>query len=286
MRRCTEQANRTRLNGANQKIDGANQKINGANQKIDGVDQQTGEISDQSCSATRLMRLVAGLVLAAVLVGCSSNSEPDSETGIDVSGVSIFQEGDEDTSDEVETQDGAEDPEDSEVLAPDASAEGLEGKDLEAFVAARYEAYWDAFDAARRSPSATPSTDHPALLGLAAGDQLDQSYEQVIALFEIGEAMRESDEPSIEGTDSPTEHRVQVELVDDALANITACTVADDERYNVESDEAVEQNVLSVASRSTMVISDGQWKIIRAEATSIEQGVAGCWLEGEEVYPY
>ncbi len=262
-------------------------------------------------------------MIVVIVSGCGSGVEVADDDRIDVSGVSIFQEEepeiepnqtdtkdqDEDDDldqaqrdeldpDQVEDQADVQDPAEAQAQddlegAAEASqeaipenADGLKGKELEAFVAARYEAYWDAFDTARRSPSPNPSADHPSLLNLAAGSQLQQSYAQVIALFEIGEALRESNEPLIGGTDSDTEHRVRVELVDDALATVVACTVADDERYNVATDKTVEQNVLSVESTSTMVIADGEWKIIRAKATAIESGVGGCWLEGDDVYPY
>lgn len=260
--------------------------------------------------SARFTSLIGSFLVAVVIAsGCGSGVEVADGDRIDVSGVSIFQEEEPEIDpNETETKDPDQDdnldpepvPDQAEAQAQDdlegaaeagqvavpSNADGLEGDDLEAFIAARYEAYWEAFDAARRSPSPNPSADHPSLLDLAAGKQLQQSYAQVIALFEIGEALRESDKPLIGGTDSGTEHRVRVELVDEALATVVACTVADDERYNVATDETVEQNVLSVESTSTMVIAEGEWKIIRAKATAIESGVGGCWLEGDDVYPY
>jgi hypothetical protein len=172
------------------------------------------------------------------------------------------------------------------VTLADGDPSGLGGDELEAYVANRYEAYWDAYDAARNAPSASPSSDFPILTDLAAGEQLDVSYESLIELAEKGEAIREPDTPAIGGVDADAEHRVRVELIDDSLAEISACVVNDDVRHVVASDAVVRDTVSTVASVATMALTEGEWKLIRSRAVDIADGVTGCWLTDDAEYPY
>ena len=121
------------------------------------------------------------------------------------------------------------------VTFDDGDPDGLDGTDLEAYIAGRYEAYWDVYDAARASPSVNPSTDFPILADLAAGEQLEISHESLIELAEKGEAIREPDTPAIAGVDADAEHRLRVDLVDGSVAEISACVVNDDVRHIVGS---------------------------------------------------
>ncbi len=168
---------------------------------------------------------------------------------------------------------------------PGVDADELTGKALEEYLARRYEAYWDAFDAARTHPTASPAADFPELAELADGTQLDTSHQSIADLAAAGEATKEPAEPAIGGTDAATEHRVRVDRVDGAAAELTACVVNDDVRYAVGSGQVVDAGVRTVRSTATMARGEGgQWKLIRSQAVSIDDGVTGCWAGAD--YPY
>ncbi|MGI9613597.1 MAG: hypothetical protein ACR2QO_11840 [Acidimicrobiales bacterium] len=181
------------------------------------------------------------------------------------------------------------DPDDTEaptVTFDDGEPDGLDGTDLEAYIAGRYEAYWDAYDAARTTPSVNPSTDFPILADLAAGEQLEVSHESLIELAEKGEAIREPETPAIAGVDADAEHRLRVDLVDGSVAEISACVVNDDVRHIVGSGAIVRDAVTTVTSEATMAFTGGEWKLIRSRAIDIADGVTGCWLTADAEYPY
>ncbi len=165
-------------------------------------------------------------------------------------------------------------------------AADLEGPALEEYLARRYEAYWDAYDAARSAPTANPSTDFPILGNLAAGEQLEVSYQTLIELSEKGEAIREPDTPAIDGIDSNSEHRVRIDLIDGTVAEISGCVVNDDVRHVVDSGAVVRESVATVMSASTMALTDGEWKLIRSRAVDIADGVTGCWLTDDSEFPF
>lgn len=170
-------------------------------------------------------------------------------------------------------------------VPPGADAAALTGKALEEYLARRYEAYWDAFDAARTHPTADPAADFPELAELAGGTQLDVSRQSIADLAAAGEATKEPARPAIGGTDAATEHRVRVDRIDGAAAELTACVVNDDVRYAVASGQVVDAGVRTVRSTAAMALTgDGTWKLIRSEAVSIDDGVTGCW-NGPD-YPY
>lgn len=160
------------------------------------------------------------------------------------------------------------------------------GRELEEYLARRYEAYWDAFDAARGAPTVDPSTDFPLLDDLAAGEQLEVSYRSVIDLAEKGEAIREPGTPAIDGIDADSEHRVRVDSVDGAVAELSGCVVNDDVRHEVASGTVIRDDVATVLSTSTMVLTGGDWKLIRSRALDISAGVTGCWLSDDSEFPY
>ena len=168
---------------------------------------------------------------------------------------------------------------------PGGDAAGLTGKALEEYVARRYEAYWDAFDAARTHPTADPAGDFPELAELAAGSQLDVSRQTIADMAAAGEATKEPAQPAIAGTDAATEHRVRVDRIDGATAELTACVVNDDVRYVAASGQVVDAGVRTVRSTATMALTEGGvWKLIRSQAVAIDDGVTGCW-SGDD-YPY
>ncbi|MEM7336990.1 MAG: hypothetical protein AAF467_00005, partial [Actinomycetota bacterium] len=162
----------------------------------------------------------------------------------------------------------------------------IEGDDLEVLLAERYEAYWSAFDEARQNPSADPAVDAPDLANVAAGELLDVSYQSVIDLAEQGQAYAEPDQPAIDGTDTDTEHRVRIELVEGSIAEVRSCVVNDDVRIVVGSDEVIRDAVVTVESTSTLALTEGRWKMIRSAADKIEPGVTGCWVDDPDAYPY
>jgi hypothetical protein len=169
----------------------------------------------------------------------------------------------------------------SGAAGPFAAAE-----DLDELIARRYEAYWDGFDTARREPTTDPATDFPALMDLAAGEQLDVSYQALIELAEAGEAIREPETPAIGGVDPDAEHRVRIVRVDGTVAEVSGCLVNDDVRYASDTDAVVRDSVSTVLSSSTMALTGGEWKLIRSRAVEISDGVSGCWLTDDAEFPY
>lgn len=167
-----------------------------------------------------------------------------------------------------------------------ADAAGLEGPELEEYLARRYEAFWDAYDAARGAPTASPQTDFPALGDLAAGEMLEASYEELIRMATDGEALREPETPAVEGIEANAEHRIRVDLVDGTVAELSGCLVNDDVRHIPETGDIVQDSVITVQSVATMALNDGQWKVIRSRSQDITDGVSGCWLEDASAFPW
>ena len=247
-----------------------------------------------------LVRAAAAvLVVLLVVVGCSGD-DGETEVGDDVddeAGVEAAAGADDDsdpdegaaaatgTSDDEDAEAGTEDDEPTTTMT-DSGSVGLGGSELEAYVAERYEAYWDAYDAARAAPTVDPASDFPNLAELAAGDQLAISHEALVELAEKGEAIREPDTPAIAGIDADTEHRVRVVLVDDSVAELSTCVVNDDVRHIVGTGAVVRDEVTTVTSEATMALTDGDWKLIRSRAVDISEGVTGCWLEPDAEYPH
>jgi hypothetical protein len=156
-------------------------------------------------------------------------------------------------------------------------SEELTGEDLEEHLASRYEAYWYAFDLARRSPSASPETDYPILFSLAAGEQLESAFSELKSLSESGDAIREPSVPAVAGLDADSSRRVRIDSIEDGVAEVVACSVYDNIRYSTASGEIVDQGVRSVETTSTMARHEGEWKVIRSSATGLSAGVGGCW---------
>lgn len=167
-----------------------------------------------------------------------------------------------------------------------ANGQGLQGDDLKSYLADRFEAFWAVYDEARANPGTDPMTDHAALAELAAGEQLAEAVAGVDVMRDEGEVLRESDSPAIDGTDTDSEHRVSVDLIGDGMAEINACVVNDDLTVDAASGAVKSSDVVTVRSVSTMVRTDGTWRIIRSRATEVTDGVGGCWDEPASTYPY
>ena len=178
--------------------------------------------------------------------------------------------------------------ESAEAVGPILAETGqdLAGPELEQYLARRFEAYWQAFDIARRAPSDDPGADYPELFQLAAGEQLELAYQELGELFESGHAIREPDSPAVAGLDANSAHRVRIESLEEGVAEIVSCLVNDQVRYELDGGAVVSDSVRTVQARSTMAKADGTWKLIRSEATALDSGVAGCWLTGESDFPY
>lgn len=244
---------------------------------------------------------MVGLVIAAMLAGCSSDDSPEENTSstdtsadADDGGAGSDQAGAEvDTDGGDESAADADDPalpppgDPSAELGPilGETGEDLAGPDLEQYLARRYEAYWQAFDIARRSPTADPETVYPELSNLAAGEQLEVTHAELRVLSEAGQAIRDPDSPAVPGLDANSAHRIRIESLEDGVAELVSCLVNDQIHYEVTSGEVVSDTVRTVLTRSTMARADGTWKVIRSEATGLDAGVAGCWLEDEGEYP-
>ncbi len=252
----------------------------------------------------RRSRMAAALVALSLALAACSSDEP--EAAPDVQAQS-FDNGASDTGGaeiSADTEAGSDESEpvaesggdDGPMTAAESAAEvgeilnetgqDLSGPELEEYLARRYEAYWQAFDIARRAPSADPATDYPALYNLAAGDQLDQAYTELGELFSNGTAVREPDVPVIDGLDANSAHRVRIESLEEGVAELVACLVNDQVTYNVADGSIVSDSVRTVQATATMAKADGTWKLIRSRAIGLEAGVGGCWLDDEADYPY
>lgn len=176
----------------------------------------------------------------------------------------------------------------AEAVGPILAETGqdLAGPELEQYLARRFEAYWQAFDIARRAPSDDPGADYPELFQLAAGEQLELAYQELGELFESGHAIREPDTPAVAGLDANSAHRVRIESLEEGVAEVVSCLVNDQVRYELDGGAVISDSVRTVQARSTMAKADGTWKLIRSEATALDSGVAGCWLTDESDFPY
>ena len=165
------------------------------------------------------------------------------------------------------------------------TGEGLGGTELEQFLARRYEAYWQAFDLARQAPTADPAVDYPVLATLVAGEQLELTYGELGDLFDLGHAIREPESPAVPGLDANSAHRIRIESLETGVAELVSCLINDQVRYDVTSGEVLNEQIITVQTRTTMAKADGTWKVIRSAAVGLEEGIAGCWLEPESSYP-
>ncbi len=165
------------------------------------------------------------------------------------------------------------------------TGQGLDGPELEQYLARRYEAYWQAFDLARQAPTESPTTDYPALASLAAGEQLDLTYSELADLSELGHAIREPDTAAVPGLDQNSAHRIRIESLEAGVAELVSCLVNDNVRFDAATGEILNQQVITAQTRTTMAKTDGTWKVIRSAAVGLDEGVGGCWLEPEDNYP-
>lgn len=254
-----------------------------------------------------LVSLFVALVIGA---GCSGGDQEDDAATAELDGDTVEADdtdaaddaedatagtlvvgGDESGAESGSTDDGgsssadgsSDDGSQSDVGAP---IDDLEGAELEEYVARQYEAFWLAFDQARGNPTANPEVDHTDLARYADGEMLDAAYAELkdMASFEV--ALREPESPAVPGIDHEQSHRIRVDRLEDGLAELSTCLVNDLVRYNVADGSVAESTVRSVAGKATMVRTDGTWKVIRARAVGFEDGVGGCWLEDEGLYPW
>lgn len=252
-----------------------------------------------------LVALVAGL---SILLGaCAGSDDPVEPVGSDAVDTEVDDERS-DPTDEVSTtptsedggsvvvvdgddavetaEDGADETPADPQAAVAAEIDQLEGDELEEFVARRYEAFWLAFGEARGQPDADPATAFPRLADLAAGQQLDAAYAELIDMAETGRALRAAEEPALPGLDNEQAHRVRIERIDDASAELVTCFVNDRQSVQVSDGAVISDLVVTVKAESTMVRTDGTWKLVRSQAVALDPGVAGCWLEDEALYPW
>ncbi len=251
-----------------------------------------------------LVVIVAALVAAA----CSSSEQPETDVAVRAEPLDdAASDGDDDSGQSTdagatESQDAADGDEAAgqqdgptptvgqaaEAVGPilEETGQDLAGPDLEQYLARRFEAYWQAFDIARQAPTADPGADYPELFNLAAGEQLETAYSELGDLFESGHAIREPESPAVPGLDANSAHRVRIESLEEGVAELVSCLVNDQVRYEVGSGAIVSDSVRTVQARSTMAKAEGTWKLIRSEAVGLDAGVAGCWLEGEDQFPY
>ena len=162
----------------------------------------------------------------------------------------------------------------------------LGGKDLERHIAERFEAFWLAFDLARSAPSTSPETDYPALAELAAGQQLELAFLELKELTQAGLAIREPGTPAVAGLDPNTSIRIRVDAIDGGVAELTSCVINDQVRYEPGSGAIVSEAVRTVMASSTMAKAEGTWRLIDSRAVALDDGIGGCWLEGEDSFPY
>jgi hypothetical protein len=160
------------------------------------------------------------------------------------------------------------------------------GPEPEDVVASRYEAFWQAFGQARANPTSDPSADVPILADLATGEQLEQAHSELIGLAERGEALRPPSTPAVAGLDNDAAHRIRVDSLDDAAAELTVCFVNDRISYRVADGAIISDAVVTVTAKATMARTDGTWKLVRSRAVALDPGVAGCWLEAVSRYPW
>lgn len=165
------------------------------------------------------------------------------------------------------------------------TGEGLSGSELEQFLARRYEAYWQAFDLARQAPTVNPAVDYPVLATLVAGEQLELTYGELADLSDLGHAIREPESPAVPGLDANSAHRIRIESLETGVAELVSCLVNDQVRYDVTTGEVLNEQVITVQTKTTMAKADGTWKVIRSAAVGLDEGVAGCWLEPESSFP-
>ncbi len=164
--------------------------------------------------------------------------------------------------------------------------EALEGDELEEFLARRYESFWKVYGEARQMPTANPAVDFPALADLAVGEQLEAAYAELEDMATSGRALRDPAERAVPGLDADSAHRVRVEQVDGGAATLVACFVNDRQSVRVDDGAVINDLVVTVQAEATMVRTDDTWKLVRSQAVALDQGVAGCWLEDESLYPW
>jgi hypothetical protein len=166
------------------------------------------------------------------------------------------------------------------------TGDGLEGEELEQYLAQRFKAYWIAFDRARAAPAAEPERAFPQLQVLAEGAQLVESHLELEDLHETGQAYRMADPRAVEADGEDDLIRVRVDSIDGGVAELTVCLVNDRVRYQQSDGAIISASVISVRSRATMARNEGTWKLIDSRALDIQPGVSGCWTDEADQFPW
>jgi hypothetical protein len=166
------------------------------------------------------------------------------------------------------------------------TGDGLEGEELEQYLAQRFKAYWIAFDRARAAPAAEPERAFPQLQLLAEGAQLVESHLELEDLHQTGQAYRMADPRAVEADGEDDLIRVRVDSIDGGVAELTVCLVNDRVRYQLSDGAIISASVISVRSRATMARNEGTWKLIDSRALDIQPGVGGCWTDEADQFPW
>lgn len=132
----------------------------------------------------------------------------------------------------------------------------------------RYLGFWDARLAANEAP---PNPDDPALAEFATGAQLENVVAETRKRAEDGLALRSADP-------SRTSHDVTVIDRTGDRAELQDCFVNDGIVYRSDTDEVIDDSIVTRSVSAVMVLVDGVWKLERATVVQEWEGIAGCAL--------
>lgn len=227
------------------------------------------------------MRLVVGAVLLAVAIaGCSSESPSESLADSTTSpapttdAVAMTEPAAPKTeSTESPTTTPTVDPPPTSTIAGLATTSPSAD---EASIAERIRGYFDAREVANAAPS--PDPEHPLLEEFATGSELANVIAETMARRDDGRAIRR-------GEQGLANVRVGSVVIGGSTTSAAVCSIDDGVVFDVASNEAIDDSVLTHNYTIEMALVDEAWKVNRIVRIQQWEGVAGCAL-AEADYPY
>lgn len=154
------------------------------------------------------------------------------------------------------------------TLTPEPT-EPPEDEPIDAVIAGRIRAFFDAREAANAGP--VPDPADPALAEVSAGEALASTAAETQRRLDEGRAIRA-------GEQALAETWVGSVRLDDETAQAAACSVDDGVIYEVATDEVVNDDVVTHNYVVDLQLSGDAWKVVRVVRLQQWEGVAGCAL--------
>lgn len=151
------------------------------------------------------------------------------------------------------------------VTLPDPTTTPPTTADVSKVVGDSYLAYLDAFERA----SEIPDPFWPALKETSTGGEYKEAFDQL-------QAWKVSGRVAVYPGPASRHRRPEVVSVDGATAVLRHCEVDDGQVKVMSTGEVVNDHLVTLLSRVTLVLEDNRWKVSDTTVEQQWEGVAGC----------